>query len=108
MLFRSDVLLMPMAPRAPWKVDDVTLVMPTEEFYKKAVGYSDFSAIFNATGQPAMTLPLHENAAGIPVGTHFAARYGDEKTLIRLAAQIERAAPWDKRVSPMLAQAMKA
>jgi amidase len=42
------------------------------------------------------------------VGTHFAARYGDEKTLFRLAAQIERAAPWDKRVSPMLAQAMKA
>ena len=103
-----DVLLMPMSPRAPWKVDDVTLVMPTEEFYRKAVGYSDFSAIFNATGQPAMTLPLHENTAGIPVGTHFAARYGDEKTLIRLAAQIERAAPWDKRVSPMLAQAMQA
>jgi len=102
-----DLLLMPMAPRAPWKVEDVTLEMPTEEFYKKAVGYSDFSAIFNATGQPAMTLPLHWNAAGIPVGTHFAARYGDEKTLFRLAAQLERAAPWDKRVSPMLEQALK-
>lgn len=102
-----DVLLMPMSPRAPWKVDDVTLVMPAEEFYKKAVGYSDFSAIFNATGQPAMTLPLHENAAAIPVGAHFAARYGDEKTLIRLAAQIERAAPWHRRVSPLLAEALK-
>jgi Asp-tRNA(Asn)/Glu-tRNA(Gln) amidotransferase A subunit family amidase len=102
-----DVLLMPMAPRAPWKVDDVTLEMPTEEFYRKAVGYSDFTALFNATGQPALTLPLHVNAAGIPVGTQFAARYGDEKTLFRLAAQIERAAPWQKRVSPMLARALQ-
>ncbi len=101
-----DVLLMPIAPRAPWKVEDVTLEMPVEEFYQKAVGYSDFTAICNVTGQPALTLPLHLNAAGIPVGTHFAARYGDETTLIRLAAQIESAAPWSQRVSPLLAQAM--
>ncbi len=103
-----DLLLMPIAPRAPWKAEDITLAMPLEEFYRKAVGYSDFTAICNVTGQPALTLPLYLNAAGIPVGTHFAARYGDETTLIRLAAQIERAAPWNKRVNPMLAEAMRA
>ncbi|HMV71192.1 MAG TPA: amidase [Pseudomonadales bacterium] len=103
-----DVLLMPMAARAPWKVDDIVLTMEKDVFYREALGYSDFSAIFNCTGQPAITLPLTVNAAGIPVGTHFAARYGDEKTLIRLAAQIEQAAPWQQRVSPMLAKALRA
>lgn len=102
-----DVLLMPMAAHAPWKVDDVVLTMEREVFYRDALGYSDFSAICNCTGQPAITLPLTLNAAGIPVGTHFAARYGDEKTLIRLAAQIERAAPWAKRVSPLFAEALR-
>lgn len=102
-----DVLLMPMAARAPWKVDDVVLTMERDVFYRDALGYSDFSAICNCTGQPAITLPLTLNAAGIPVGTHFAARYGDEKTLIRLAAQIERAAPWAKRVSPLFAEALR-
>lgn len=102
-----DVLLMPMAARAPWKVDDVVLTMERDVFYRDALGYSDFSAICNCTGQPAITLPLTLNAAGIPVGTHFAARYGDEKTLIRLAAQIERAAPWTKRVSSLFAEALR-
>lgn len=103
-----DVLLLPIAPRAPWKVDDVTLDTTTEDFYAKATGYSDFTAIFNATGQPAMTLPLHENAAGVPVGLQFAARYGDEQTLFRLAAQLEAEAPWKDRISPLLAQGLDA
>ena len=104
----TDVLLMPMAARAPWKLDDLVLTMPQDTFYHEAIGYSDFSAIFNCTGQPALSLPLTLNAAGIPVGTHFAARYGDEATLYRLAAQIERAAPWEKRMSPLLAKALDA
>lgn len=104
-----DVVLTPMAARAPWKIDDVLLTMDRETFYTKAaLGYSDFSAIANCTGQPGMTLPLLNNAAGIPVGTHFIGRYGDEKTLIRLAAQIEQSAPWDRRISPLLAEALGA
>jgi amidase len=103
-----DVVLSPVSPRAPWKVDDVLLDMPTDEFYARATGFSDFCALHNCTGQPAISLPLHTNAAGMPVGAMFAARYGDEKTLYRLGAQIERSAPWDKRISPMLADALKA
>ncbi|MEZ4331298.1 MAG: amidase [Myxococcota bacterium] len=101
-----DVLLLPIAPRAPWQVDDVTLDMTTEDFYARATGYSDFTAIFNVTGQPALTLPLHENEAGVPVGLQLAARYGDERTLFRLAAQLEGEAPWKGRVSPMLARGL--
>ena len=51
----------------------------------------------NVTGQPAINLPLYWNEAGLPIGAHFVGRYGDETTLLRLAAQLEQAAPWTQR-----------
>jgi amidase len=51
----------------------------------------------NVTGQPAINLPLYWNEAGLPIGAHFAGRYGDEATLLRLAAQLEQAMPWAQR-----------
>jgi amidase len=56
--------------------------------------------VFNVTGQPAMSVPLAWNAQGLPIGMHFAARFGDEATLFRLAGQLEQARPWfNKRPS---------
>ncbi|MFA7638983.1 MAG: amidase family protein, partial [Parvibaculum sp.] len=59
--------------------------------------YMPGTAPFNMTGQPSMSMPLHWNAAGLPVGTMFTGRFGDEATLFRLAAQIEEAKPWADR-----------
>lgn len=56
---------------------------------------------FNATGQPAMSVPLYWNDQGLPIGMHFVGRYGDEATLFRLAGQLERAQPWFDRVPPI-------
>jgi len=59
--------------------------------------YVPFTALYNTTGQPAISLPLHWTDSGLPVGVQFAARFGDEATLIRLASQLEGARPWKER-----------
>jgi amidase len=61
------------------------------------IDYVPFTAMQNVTGQPAINLPLHWNKAGLPIGVHFTGRYGDELTLLRLAAELEKAAPWAHR-----------
>jgi amidase/6-aminohexanoate-cyclic-dimer hydrolase len=63
--------------------------------------YSPFTALANGTGQPAMSLPLWWNAAGLPVGTHVMSRAGDDHTLVQLAAQLEQAAPWFAKRPPI-------
>jgi amidase len=62
-----------------------------------------FTPICNITGQPAMTVPLFWNAEGLPIGTHFIGRFGDEATLFRLASQLEQARPWADRRPPVSA-----
>ena len=59
-----------------------------------------FTPQFNASGQPAINLPLHWNDAGLPIGVQLVAAYGREDLLIRVAAQLEAAAPWAHRRPP--------
>jgi amidase len=59
--------------------------------------------IANITGNPAMSVPLHWNAAGLPIGVHVLGRFGDEATLFRLAGQLEAARPWSHRVPAVAA-----
>jgi amidase len=61
------------------------------------IDYVPFTPLQNATGQPAISLPLHWTPDGLPVGVMFAAKLGDEATLLRLAGQLEQARPWKDR-----------
>jgi amidase len=59
-----------------------------------------FTPQFNASGQPAINMPLHWNDAGLPIGVQLVAAYGREDVLIRIASQLEAAAPWADRHPP--------
>jgi amidase len=61
------------------------------------IDYVPFTAMQNATGQPAINLPLYWNKDNLPIGVQFVGRFGDEEGLLRLAASIEKAAPWAHR-----------
>jgi amidase len=80
-------------PPLPLGMFDSTPENPLQGLFR-AAAFVPFTPLCNATGQPAMSVPLFWNAEGLPVGVHFIGRFGDEATLFRLAAQLEAARPW--------------
>lgn len=99
-----DLLLTPTLGSPPLKLGSFASA-PEDPMagMRVATEFVPFTPICNATGQPAMSVPLYWNDAGLPVGTHFMGRYGDEATLFRLASQLEQARPWAHRRPPVSA-----
>jgi amidase len=93
-----DVLLTPTLGEPPVELGtfDSPADNPLAGLFR-AASFVPFTPPFNVSGQPAVSLPLHWNDAGLPIGVHFAGRYGDEETLIALSAQLEQARPWADR-----------
>lgn len=71
--------------------------------FMRAPQFVPFTPFMNASGQPAMSVPLNWNSQGLPIGAHFVARFGDEATLFRLASQLEEARPWAHKRPPVSA-----
>ena len=63
--------------------------------------WESFLPAFNATGQPAISLPLHMSEGGLPIGMQLVGGFGQESLLLRLAGQLEEAVPWDGRTPPI-------
>jgi len=93
-----DILLTPVLAEPPVRLGtfDVSGNDPMKA-WDRVVEFAPFTAIYNATGQPAMSVPLFWNSKNLPVGSHFVGRFGDEATLFQLASQLEKARPWVDR-----------
>jgi amidase len=101
---RVDLLVTPTIARVPavlGELDQNRAGMTAREWTRQVFTYVSFTPLFNTTGQPAISLPLHWSAEGLPVGVQFVGRFGDEALLIRLASQIEQAQAWAKRRPPI-------
>ncbi|PTE14332.1 amidase [Pseudogemmobacter blasticus] len=102
-----DILLSATLAEPPAKVGRFSHATEDYVAYRTGPGgifaYSPFCAVFNASGQPAASLPLGMSGDGLPIGVHLAAAFGQDETLIALCAEVERAAPWAGRRAPVAA-----
>ena len=97
-----DVILQPTCAAPPLPVGVLNMERTDlGELFREMITFIPYTGIYNLTGQPSANVPLYWNAAGLPIGTMFTARYGDEATLFRLAAQLEQARPWKDRHPPL-------
>jgi amidase/6-aminohexanoate-cyclic-dimer hydrolase len=93
-----DVILSPTMCAPPHRLGVLDMSTDDPDRYLAAVFASiGFTSLFNSSGHPAMTVPLGTSTNGLPLGVQFAGRFGDEATLLRLAAQLESARPWAGR-----------
>ncbi len=101
-----DLTLSPTIHRAPDPLGTMSLSADADEMGAAVASFAPHCAMFNVTGFPAMSVPLHWTAPsesapqGLPIGMMFGARFGQEGLLLSLAAQLERAAPWANRQAP--------
>jgi Asp-tRNA(Asn)/Glu-tRNA(Gln) amidotransferase A subunit family amidase len=91
-----DLLITPTLGAPPPELGWFTAAGPRHEG-RRIASFIPYTAQFNMTGQPAVSLPLHWTPGGLPVGVQLAAAYGREDVLIRVASQLEQAAPWASR-----------
>ncbi len=99
---RYDIVLTPSAAEPAPKLGKLAGAgKDLDTFYDLFWAHAPFTAVFNASGCPAMSVPLGMTSAGLPVGVHFGAGFGKDALLFSLAAELERAAPWAGRRPPV-------
>jgi amidase len=95
-----DAVLTPTLALPPRPVGWFDEVEPAENFTRQTL-FTPWTALYNLSGQPAVNVPLHWSAEGLPIGIMLAGRMGDEATLISLSAQLEAARPWRDKHPPI-------
>ena len=95
-----DAILTPTLALPPRPVGWFDEVEPAQNFERQKL-FTPFTAVYNVSGQPAVSVPLHWTDEGLPIGVMLAGRMGDEGTLISLSAQLEEARPWTDRHPPI-------
>lgn len=103
MFNQFDVLLMPVLGTRPVKLGYLQSAsnITFEEMLRRNKAYVSYTTVFNISGGPAMSVPLHWTHDGLPIGSQFAAGMGQEETLLALAYEFEAARPWRDRHPPL-------
>ncbi len=89
-----DLFLTPVFGQPTWRLGHLDQTAPLDGLRGELLDYVGFTPVANTSGLPAMSVPVHRNAEGLPIGAHFTARFGDESTLFALAGQLEEAVNW--------------
>lgn len=95
-----DVWLSPVLKSAPPKLGEQSPEVAFETLFERTVQYVSYTPLHNVVGTPAMSVPLSWNAAGLPIGSQFAAPLNGEATLLALAYELESARPWTDKWAP--------
>ena len=94
MFQKYDVILSPTLAHTTPELGYLSPAQSFEDLFDKLIAYTAFTPLNNASGGPAISLPLHETSRGLPLASHFSADHGDERTLLELAFELEQATPW--------------
>jgi len=92
-----DMILSPVIQTAAPKIGLMAPDIPYDQLLERTVNFITFTPLANATGDPAMSLPLDWSPSGLPIGSHFHSSIGTEQQLLELALQLEEASPWKDR-----------
>jgi amidase len=95
-----DAVLTPTLAQPPLRIGEIRDDADPARDFANQKAFTPYTSPWNVTGMPAVSLPLHTTADGLPVGVMLAGRPGQDHRLLALAAQVEQAAPWRDRTPP--------
>lgn len=96
-LERRDVVLSPTLAKPPVPLGVLSLSQDVATWGREVGAFSPYTALYNITGQPSMSVPLSWSGEGLPIGVMFSGRLGEDALLFRLGRQLEKAQPWRDR-----------
>jgi amidase len=99
--YQLDVVLSPVLSSGPPMLGEVGPLVPFNTLVSRLTEYVGYTPVHNLAGAPAMSLPLYWTPGGLPIGTMFASRAGNERMLFELAYELEAASPWAQRIPPI-------
>ena len=91
---KYDLILSPVLGHVTPELGYLSPEVPFPELIRRLTRYVGFTPINNASGEPAISLPLAQSDEGLPIGVQLSARMGDERTLLEIAFELEQARPW--------------